>query len=562
MSAIKRLEGPALALVRTIGRALISPRPPRATGGYGLASRGGLVMLFVIGVAVAWLAHPTVGVGIMVVAALALLQFLALQYQGALLRPVTAAWLLAVAAVLAVVIGVFWSGWSGRDGAAGDVLVLTVVIAGAIVSAVVRWLFRLIFGPHHPVSALPDPDAPPPLWFWVGRVGDTDATVVARIAAGVDADSIAVEFTPTTDDDAPGRSVTARPDADRFARFELTDLDPDCRYELRVEARRDGEVNGVVNGSFTTFPPAGESASVTMVFGSCMSTGSKGWVFDTITGLEPRIFVVTGDLHYENLTSRRTERFLEVYDRVHASAPLSRLFRSTPVAYVWDDHDFGDNDSDHSSPSKEAAQAAYRLAVPSYLDPDRAGAIHQEFTIGRVRVLITDNRSERGATPGHLIEPAAEEWLVDRITDPTLPVVLWVSPTPWIGDDADSDNWAAYGEQRRRIATAIGDRSANLVMVSGDAHMVAIDDGEHSGYAGDGSGFPVLHAAALDRLGSVKGGPFSHGRYPGAGQFGVVTVDDRGHEIGIELCGRSWTGAEIISHSFTIPADTTQGAIS
>ena len=40
------------------------------------------------------------------------------------------------------------------------------------------------------------------------------------------------------------------------------------------------------------------------------------------------MFMVTGDLHYENLTSRRTERFLEVYDRVHASAPLGRLFRS------------------------------------------------------------------------------------------------------------------------------------------------------------------------------------------------------------------------------------------
>jgi hypothetical protein len=559
MGAVKRLEGPARALLRTIGRLLISPRPPRATGGYGLASRGALVTLFVIGVAVAWMAHPTVGVGIMLVAALALLQFLVLQYEGALLRPVTAAWLLAVVAVLGVVIGVFWSGWSGRDGAAGDVLVLTVVVAGAVVSAVVRWGFRLIFGPHHPVSAQPDPYAPPPLWFWVGRVRDTGATAIVRTATGVGADSIAVEFTPTDDDDAPGRSVTARPDADRFARFELTDLDPDRRYELRVEARSNGEVIGVVNGSFTTFPPAGEGASLTMVFGSCMSTGSKGWVFDTIAGLEPRIFVVTGDLHYENLTSRRTERFLDVYDRVHASAPLGRLFRSTPVAYVWDDHDFGDNDSDHSSPSKDAAQAAYRSAVPSYVDPDSAGAIHQEFTIGRVRVLITDNRSERGATPGHLIEPAAEAWLIDRITDPTWPVVLWVSPTPWIGDDADSDNWAAYGEQRHRIATAIGDRSTNLVMVSGDAHMVAIDDGDHSGYAGDGSGFPVLHAAALDRLGSVKGGPFSHGRYPGAGQFGVVTVDDRSHEIGIELSGRSWTGAEIISHSFTIPVDTTQG---
>ena len=92
-------------------------------------------------------------------------------------------------------------------------------------------------------------------------------------------------------------------------------------------------------------------------------------------------------------------------------------------------------------------------------------------------------------------------------------------------------------------------------MVAGDAHMVAIDDGTHSGFAGPGSGFPVLHAAALDRLGSVKGGDFSHGKYPGAGQFGVVTIDDRSDRILVEPSGRTWTGAEIVGHSFTIAAD-------
>ena len=59
--------------------------------------------------------------------------------------------------------------------------------------------------------------------------------------------------------------------------------------------------------------------------------------------------------------------------------------------------------------------------------------------------------------------------------------------------------------------------------------MVAIDDGSHSDYATDG-GAPinVFHAAAIDRPGSYKGGPYSQGYSREEGQFGVIEVKDEG----------------------------------
>ena len=85
-------------------------------------------------------------------------------------------------------------------------------------------------------------------------------------------------------------------------------------------------------------------------------------------------------------------------------------------------------------------------------------------------------------------------------------------------------------------------------MVSGDAHMVAIDDGTNSGYAAGGEGgFPVLQAAALDRPGSVKGGPYSEGTFPGGGQFGLVDIDDLGDRIVVTMRGMRWDGAELVT---------------
>ena len=545
-----------LRALRAFGRLAVgAPAPPRATGGYGLACRGALILLFLLGLALS-LWSPGAGLVIMIVAALALLQFFLLQYQEDLLRRSVMLWLAIVAALGGTAVAAVWSSWNGRTGVGGDVMVLTAFVLALGVLPLVRVLFREIFGPHHPESPIPDRADALPLWFWIGGVGPDRAIIRVRVASTVNPQAVTVHHVHHEGDPTSTRSETVDLDEHRLATVTLTGLTADQRYDLRIEAvSANGEtVTGMAHGAFTTFPVERAPASFGLAFASCTATGSRGRVFDTIGEVEPRprVFVITGDMHYENLTSKRTESFLDAFDMVHRSGAQRRLYNSMPMAYVWDDHDYGDNDSDARSPSRAAARSAYRLAVPSYLDPDQHGPINQEFTIGRVLVLMTDNRSERAETPGHLFGQKQERWLIERINDCSWPLVIWVSSTPWISSDAGSDNWGAYGEQRRRIANGIGERNANLLMVSGDAHMVAIDDGSNSAYGGPGSGFPVLHAAALDRRGSTKGGPFSHGTFPGSGQFGIVTIDDLGHEIDVHLSGRTWTGTEIIGHSFTV----------
>ena len=77
----------------------------------------------------------------------------------------------------------------------------------------------------------------------------------------------------------------------------------------------------------------------------------------------------------------------------------------------------------------------------------------------------------------------------------------------------------------------------------------SIDDGTNSGYSTEGSaGFPVLHAAPLDRPGSVKGGPYSHGTFSEAGQYGKVEVtDDGGQIVQVRLSGHRWDGTELVA---------------
>ena len=84
--------------------------------------------------------------------------------------------------------------------------------------------------------------------------------------------------------------------------------------------------------------------------------------------------------------------------------------------------------------------------------------------------------------------------------------------------------------ERTELANFIRDnRITNLVVLSGDMHGLAFDDGTNSDYAtGGGARVTVLHAAALTSEGSTKGGPYTVGPYPGSQQYGILDIYDNG----------------------------------
>lgn len=324
---------------------------------------------------------------------------------------------------------------------------------------------------------------------------------------------------------------------------------------------------GATPGKVRTLPAG--PASFTIALGACSETGSAHPVFLTIARHNPLLFLQMGDLHYEDIAVNDVNAFHAAYDAAPASATQSVLFRSTAVIYMWDDHDFGPNNSDSSSPSREASRRAYREAVPHYpLVVEEDGPIYHAFTVGRVRFIMADARSER--SPRDVPEGLARSmlgaeqkaWLMQEMlaARDTHALIVWVNTVPWIGNDTASENedrWTGFVTERAELAGFIETHGIrNLCMVSGDAHMLAIDDGSNNRYGPSGEpGFPVFHAAALDRKGSVKGGPYSHGTFPGPGQFGLMSViDDGGPEVVVEWSGLNHEEKELLTHRFTVTA--------
>jgi phosphodiesterase/alkaline phosphatase D-like protein len=389
-------------------------------------------------------------------------------------------------------------------------------------------------------------------WAWSGAISHDGATVVARVQPGTS--QIRLVVTP---DRAGADSYTfpangfATPDGQEMVRFRATGLESATRYRYRVEtpggARLDGRFRTWADGPF----------SFRLAFASCATTGSTNRVFDAIRELVPDLFVHMGDFHYLNIGRDDAGAFRRAYDRVLASPRQSALYRATPIAYIFDDHDFGADDADGSSASRPAATGVYRERVPHY--PLTEGAtLQQAFSIGRVRVIITDTRTARAPVgsraPRTMLGEAQVTWLEAELTKARdAPLVIWVNTVPWItkGRESTTEGWAAYAEERTRLADHIDSLglTPRLVMLSGDGHMAAIDDGTNSAYmssrAKDARGFVVAHGAPLDRWTRIKGGPYSHGVSRHNHQFGLLDVADTGSALDVTVSARNEYGTVI-----------------
>ena len=556
---IRRAGGIALVLVIGVLAYLLRtrgiPRSPEA-GVLGrsleVPIQAALLVLLALGGALSLRWHRTGAV--VIAAAAAVLGYLSsVQYAPAVAAAVTAA-----AGLPAFLLWLSWQHAVTRRTAV-ELAVVTLLVLATVVGAAER-TYSSVFGPSHPASSAPAPSRELVDWAWTGGVTDDSVTVRARTRR----DAQEVRLLLSQADGSGSIVVPAVRSAgdERVFAATATGLQPGTDYSWQVEV--DGRVDPLREGSVRTFPLG--PASFTLAVGSCALTGSNGAVFDAIAATDPLLFVVSGDYLYANIDRDDVQRFRDSYAASLRAPGQAALFARVPVAYVWDDHDYSGNDGDRDAVSRAAAHRAYDESVPHY--PLLLGAdepVLQAFTVGRVRVVLTDNRSARSPAttpdgPGKTMlgVPQRERLLAELRAADRYAAVIWVNPSPWVSPPrAGADDWGGYAWERTLIADAIAtEKVDNLVMVGGDAHMVAYDDGTNTDFSTrGGAGFPLLHAAALDRGGGVKGGPYSGGTFPGGGQFGTVTVQDDGTTTQVTLTGRDWTGRTLLSHTVDLTPD-------
>ncbi len=276
--------------------------------------------------------------------------------------------------------------------------------------------------------------------------------------------------------------ATASPDDDLCVVWRLTGLRAEERYRYEI-AQGEQIVFADERAAFATPPPYEAQQVTRLAVGSCAyeDEGSAS-VWRRMTTLDPDVVVLLGDTPYIDSTDLQVQRTR--HGEFHAVPEFEALVRNRPLYATWDDHDFGENDTDGRLAGKENSRQVFieYHANPSYGESDEG--IYTKFRMGGVEIFLLDTRYFAGTEPSPiapdrptLLGRRQWDWLQAALSASTAPFKLLASGIIWNGAvrPGKPDHWDTYPHEREALFRFLGDeRISGVVLTSGDIHRTRV----------------------------------------------------------------------------------------
>ncbi len=232
--------------------------------------------------------------------------------------------------------------------------------------------------------------------------------------------------------------------------------------------------------------PSFETAPITpgtlrVAFGSCV--GQRGHLAAAAFGeMAARrnfdMLLMIGDNHYGDTTDPALLR--DHYHMHRSVGGFASLIREIPTYAIWDDHDFGPNNSDGTTVGKADSLRVFRewWANPAYGEPDNPGCYFQ-FSRPGVDFFMLDVRYHR--TPNKITDDGSKtmlgsrqlEWLKAALAASKAPFKVIASGSEW-QTLTQPDCWSSFSRERQEIFDFItGQGIDGVVLLSGDRHFTA-----------------------------------------------------------------------------------------
>jgi len=224
--------------------------------------------------------------------------------------------------------------------------------------------------------------------------------------------------------------------------------------------------------------PRSDARKLRITFGSCFDDYRRDLpIFGAITREESDLFLMIGDNCYFSEPDWQSEHTMMLAQLRNRNNPaLRRLLPEVPVLGIWDDHDFGPNDSDGSFPGKDLSLRVFkRMWAQRAYGTEEAVGIFSAVRFGPVELFLLDGRYHR--VENHEILGAAQlAWLQERLAASDAPIKLIVSGSQVLPEATVPKDWECWRKDAKgELAALLSGIEARgirgVLFVSGDVHL-------------------------------------------------------------------------------------------
>jgi alkaline phosphatase D len=231
--------------------------------------------------------------------------------------------------------------------------------------------------------------------------------------------------------------------------------------------------------SFATAPEIGAAGKMRFAFSSCV--GRSGFLTAAVWAeMSARtqfdVLLMLGDNHYADSTAPEPQR--RAYYDHRRTLGYAEITRRVPTYAIWDDHDYGPNDSGADAAGKEISLQTFQQfwANPSYGEADNPG-IYYKFSRGDVDFFMLDVRYHR--SPNRMVDDGTKTmlgaaqlaWLKRELLASKAKVKVIASGSEW-ELNSHQDSWSSFARERDEIFAFMREHDfPGVILLSGDRHF-------------------------------------------------------------------------------------------
>jgi len=286
---------------------------------------------------------------------------------------------------------------------------------------------------------------------------------------------------------AEGRTSETAP---HTAVIQLTGLKPGwlVYYELEIAGK---PVRPATPQVFSLLPDTTANRplpSFAVAFASCMYPARVPVqpIWDQLALHRPAALLLIGDNNYmPNVTAAYetsqdvVEYAMARYHRYLRDLPgLRSLLATTPTYGIWDDHDFGPDNSDRTFRWKDLSLSLFKKYYPNPSAglPDVPG-VFTSFQIGDVQFFLLDDRYYRDPNQAPdrrtMLGPGQLAWLKQSVKESKATFKVIVNGGSLVVDrQGFGEYWANFGQERDEFLAWLAENRINGVLfAAGDWHV-------------------------------------------------------------------------------------------